>query len=323
MSLGRLWRRTLSSLGILLGVSILVFVAVRMVPGDPVSLMLGKADTANPQLVAEFRRSYGLDEPLPVQYLAWFSHIMRGDFGRSLETQEPVASILTRRISATLILASVTAIVAAVVGVIWGVAAAYGTGLLGRGLRSLPMVLMSVPSYTLGIALTFIFAVSLKVLPSSGMQSPVDGGGPLDLLRHLILPATTLAVFPAALTARITSGTVDELRNEEYVRTAFAVGLSSRRVALRHVLPNALLPIITNTGVLIGGMFTAAVFVETIFGWPGVGTMMVSAVGGRDYPTLQAGAFVVAAVFVIVNWAVDLLYGVIDPRVRAEEGALP
>ena len=149
----------------------------------------------------------------------------------------------------------------------------------------------------------------------------MPGGGPLDLLRHLLLPAATLAVFPAALTARITSGTLDELRHEDYVRTAFAAGLSPRRVALRHVLPNALLPIITNTGVLIGGMFTAAVFVETIFGWPGVGTMMVSAVGARDYPTLQAGAFVVAAVFVLISWIVDILYGAIDPRIRTEEAA--
>jgi peptide/nickel transport system permease protein len=318
---GRILRRTFASIGILLGVSMLVFAAVRLVPGDPVSLMLGKADTANPQLVAEFRRTYGLDDPLPVQYVAWLSHIVRGDFGRSLDTQEPVTSILARRISATLILASVAAVVAAVVGVLWGVAAAYGGGVVGRGLRSLPMVLMSVPAYTLGIALTFIFAVSLRVLPSSGMQSPVDGGGPLDLLRHLILPATTLAIFPASLTARLTSGTLDELRHEEYVRTAYAAGLSPRRIALRHVLPNALLPIMTNTGVLIGGMFTAAVFVETIFGWPGVGTMMVSAVGGRDYPTLQAGAFVVAAVFVVINWVVDILYGAIDPRVRAGEEA--
>jgi peptide/nickel transport system permease protein len=318
---GRILRRSLASLGILLGCSVLVFVAVRLVPGDPISLMLGKADTANPQLVAEFRRAYGLDDPLPVQYLAWLSHVVRGDFGRSLDTQEPVASILAQRTSATLILASVAAVVAAIVGVLWGVAAAYAGGVVGSGLRSLPMVLMSIPAYTLGIALTFIFAVSLRVLPSSGMQSPVDGGGPLDLARHLILPATTLAVFPAALTARITSGTLDELRHEEYVRTAYAAGLSGRRVALRHVLPNALLPIITNTGVLIGGMFTAAVFVETIFGWPGVGTMMVSAVGGRDYPTLQAGAFVVAAVFVVINWVVDIAYGAIDPRVRTDEKA--
>ncbi len=319
MRVGRILRRTASSIGILLGVSILVFVAVRLVPGDPVSLMLGKADTANPRLVAEFRQAYGLDDPLPVQYAAWLSHVVRGDFGRSLDTQEPVASILGRRISATLILASVAAVVAAIVGVLWGVAAAYSRGVAGHGLRSLPMVLMSVPAYTLGIALTFIFAVTLRLLPSSGMQSPVDGGDPLDLLRHLILPAVTLAVFPAALTARITSGTLDELRHEEYVRTALASGLSGRRVALRHVLPNALLPIITNIGVLIGGMFTAAVFVETIFGWPGVGTMMVSAVGGRDYPTLQAGAFVVAAVFVIINWGIDIAYGAIDPRVRAGE----
>src|SRR4051812_7333308 len=142
MSPGHIARRTVASIGILLGVSVLVFVAVRLVPGDPVSLMLGKADTTNPQLVADFRRAYGLDDPLPVQYAVWLSHIVRGDFGRSLDTQEPVGSILGRRISATLILASVAAVVAVFVGLLWGVAATYSRGIVGHTLRSLPMVLM-------------------------------------------------------------------------------------------------------------------------------------------------------------------------------------
>jgi peptide/nickel transport system permease protein len=316
LSPGHLVRRTAASLAILIGVSILVFAAVRLVPGDPISLMLGKADQANAALVAEFRRSYGLDDPLPVQYLAWLSHAIGGDFGRSLDTHELVGDILGRRIQATLVLASLAAVLALSVGILWGVAAAYVRGLTGRVLRSAPLVLLSIPSFSIGIGLGFIFAVWLHVLPSSGMESPVDPGGALDVLRHAVLPAVTLAILPAALTARITAGSLDELGHEDFVRTARASGIPPRRIALRHILPNALLPVITNAGVLIGYMFTSAVFVEAVFGWPGVGTMMISAVQGRDYPTLQAGAFVVASVFVLISWIVDTLYGVVDPRIK-------
>lgn len=319
--MGHLARRLIASIGILFGVSALVFVAVRLVPGDPVSLMLGKADQADAELVAAFRASYGLDEPLPVQYVKWLSHIATGDFGRSLVTGEPVATILAARISATAILASLAAVLAISVGIVWGVGAAYLGGWLGRLLRSAPMILMSVPAYSFGIALGFIFAVWLRWLPTSGMIAPVDGGGPLDVLRHWVLPGVTLSIFPAALTARITAGTLDELRDEDFVRTARAAGLSSRRIATRHVLPNALLPVITNAGVLVGGMFTSAVFVEAVFGWPGIGTAIVEAVGNRDYPTLQAGAFVVGTIFVVINWIVDTLYGLVDPRIKTQATA--
>ena len=316
MRSGYLLRRTAASIGILFGVSIMVFVAIRLVPGDPVSLMLGKADQANPQLVADFRRSYGLDDPLPIQYFQWVTHALSGDFGRSLDTRERVGDLLQRRLEATLVLASLAAVIALSVGLLWGVVAAYARGAIGTTLRSAPLVLMSVPPFAYGIALGYIVAVWLRLLPSSGMTSPVDGGGFLDVLRHAVLPAVTLAIIPASLTARITAGTLDELRHEDFVRTALAAGIPERRVALRHVLPNALLPVVTNAGVLVGYMFTSAVLVEAVFSWPGVGTMMIHAVENRDYPVLQAGAFIVASVFVVVNWVVDALYGIIDPRIR-------
>jgi peptide/nickel transport system permease protein len=319
MSRAYLIQRTAASIGILLGVSILIFAAVRLVPGDPISLMLGRADLSDAALVAEFRKEYLLDEPLPLQYGAWVLRVASGDFGRSLDSQEPVGDILGRRIQATLVLASLGALLGLSAGVLWGVAAASLGGIAGRVLRAAPMVLMSVPAYSLGIAIGFTFAAWLRLFPSSGMVSPVDGGGVLDVLRHSVLPAFTLAILPASLTARITAGTLDELRNEDFVRTARAVGLPPRRIALRHVLPNAMLPVITNGGILVGGMFTSAVFVEAVFGWPGVGTMMVRAAESRDYPTLQAGAFVVASVFVLINWFVDTLYSVVDPRIRSRD----
>jgi len=299
----------------MLGVSILVFVAIRLVPGDPITVMLGAADIHDAKLVEQFRHDYGLDQPLPAQYWAWSSHILGGDFGRSISTRELVGDVVGRRLSATLFLGGAASLIALTVGILWGVIAAYMRGFGGAALRSAPLVLMALPSFSIGIALAFVFAVWLRLLPSSGMESPIDGGTLPDLLRHLVLPAVTLAVYPAAFTARITNASIDELRGEDFVRTAYAAGIPERRVMLRHVLPNALLPVVTNGGVMVGYMLTAAVFVEAVFAWPGIGTMMVSSVLARDYPVVQAGAFVVSGTFVGLSWLIDTLYVFIDPRI--------
>ncbi|MGH2472482.1 MAG: ABC transporter permease [Candidatus Limnocylindria bacterium] len=308
--------RSLVSLGILFGVSVLVFGAMRLVPGDPITIMLGTAEIADPKIVEEFRRSYGLDEPIPVQYWAWLSHLLTGDFGRSVVSRELVGDLLWRRLSATFVLGSTAAVLALSVGVLWGVASAYVRGVVGWALRSAPLFFMALPSFSIGIALAFVFAVWLRLLPSSGMQSPVDGGSPIDILRHTLLPAVTLAVYPSAFTARITQATIDELQREDFVRTAHASGIPPGRIALFHVLPNALLPVVTNGGVMVGYMLTAAVFVEAVFAWPGVGAMMVGSVLNRDYPVVQAGALLVAATFVLLSWIIDALYGLVDPRIN-------
>jgi peptide/nickel transport system permease protein len=289
---------------------------MRLVPGDPITIMLGTAELADPKFVDEFRRSYGLDQPIPVQYWAWLSHLLTGDFGRSVVSRELVGDLLLRRLSATLVLGSTAAVLALVVGILWGVAAAYVRGLFGGVLRSAPLFLMALPSFSIGIALGFIFAVWLRLLPSSGMQSPVDGGSVMDILRHTVLPAVTLAVYPSAFTARLTQASIDELQREDFVRTAQASGIPPGRITLLHVLPNALLPVMTNGGVMVGYMLTAAVFVEAVFAWPGVGTMMVAAVLNRDYPVVQAGALLVATTFVMLSWIIDVLYGLVDPRIN-------
>jgi peptide/nickel transport system permease protein len=319
---GHLLRRALASVGIMLGVSILVFVAIRLVPGDPITVMLGAADIHDASLVERFRAEYGLDDPLPVQYWAWASHILGGDFGRSISTRELVGDVVGRRLSATLVLGGAASVIALTLGIAWGVLASYLRGVGGASLRSAPLVLMALPSFSIGIALAFIFAVWLRLLPSSGMESPIDPGQLPDQLKHTILPAVTLAVYPAAFTARITHAAIDELRGEDFVRTAYAAGIPDRRVMLRHVLPNALLPVVTNGGVMVGYMLTAAVFVETVFAWPGIGTMMVASVLARDYPVVEAGAFVVAGTFVGLSWLIDTLYVFIDPRIdlRARSG---
>ena len=179
-------------------------------------------------------------------------------------------------------------------GTVIGLVSGYVGGRVDRVLMSLMDVLLAFPFILLAL-------LAVAILGSSFINAMI---------------AVTIAILPASLTARITAGTLDELRHEDFVRTVLAAGIPMRRIALRHVLPNAMLPVITNAGVLVGSMFTSAVFVEAVFGWPGVGTMMISAVQGRDYPTVQAGAFVVASVFVIVNWTVDALYSLVDPRIK-------
>ena len=313
--LAPLLRRTAASLGVMVGASILVFAAIRLVPGDPITAMLGGAGLSDPQLVKEFRVSYGLDEPLPVQYWAWASHVVTGDLGQSVSTREPVTQVVWRRLSATLLLGGAALVVAVVVGLLWGVSGAYVSGAPGTFLRAAPLFVLAVPSFSIGVGLAFVFGVLLRVLPTSGMQTPLDGGSVPDVLAHMVLPALTLALYPAALTARIAHGSIDELRNEDFVRTARAAGISDQRVMLRHILPNTLLPIITNGGVMVGYMLTAAVFVESVFAWPGIGTLMVESVLGRDYPVVQASALIVAGTFVTLSWLIDSFYVLVDPRI--------
>jgi peptide/nickel transport system permease protein len=310
----------LSAAAVLVGITILVFLVIRLVPGDPISTVLSRASIRDPALVAKFRAEYGLDQPVPVQFVAWLRHVVSGDLGASIVSSEPVSDLIWRRLGATLLLGLVAALLSFAVGIAWGVAAAGARGIRGRTLRFLPLLGLTIPPFSIGIALSFIFAVALKVLPSSGMASQIGGGGLADVATHMVLPAITLAVFPAALTARITQATLDELHEEDFVRTARAAGIPSRRITFRHVLPNALLPVITSGGVLAGYLLTGAVFVETVFNWPGIGTLIVKSVLNRDYPVIQACALVIAVTYVSLSLIADLLYLRVDPRISFQRG---
>jgi peptide/nickel transport system permease protein len=310
--------RTGSALLVLFSASLVIFAVLRLVPGDPVTILLGSANIYDPELVARTRIAYGLDQPLPVQYVAWMSHILQGDFGRSLVTSEPVAAIVGRRLGPSLLLGLGASVLGLLLGLAWGIAAGYVSGIGRTALRALPMVSLVVPTFSVGLVLVFVFAVQLGVLPASGLASPLEGDTPsvASALSHLILPSLALSLVPAALIARLTYATIDEVDQEEFIRTARALGVRPLRIAIQHSLPNVLLPIITAGGLLVSALITNAVLIETVFSWPGIGTMMISAVQQRDYTVVQAGILVVATVYVISSLVVDGLYLVADPRVR-------
>jgi peptide/nickel transport system permease protein len=310
--------RTGSSLLILFSASVVLFTVIRLIPGDPITILLGAANIYDPELVARTRIAYGLDQPLPLQYVAWMSHMVQGDFGRSLVTSEPVAAIVGRRLGPSLLLGLGASALGLPLGLAWGVAAGYVSGTGRTALRALPMLSLVVPTFSVGLLLVFVFAVQLGVLPASGLASPLEGDTPsvASAIAHLILPSLALSMVPASLVARLTYATIDEVEQEEFIRTARALGVRPLRIAIQHSLPNVLLPIITTGGLLVSALITNAVLIETVFSWPGIGTMMISAVQQRDYTVVQAGILVVATVYVISSLAVDALYLIADPRVR-------
>ncbi len=333
-------RRVLLLVPILFGLSILAFAWVRALPGDPSAALLSSGQgTVDPAMsreaVAEVRRLYGLDRPIHEQYRSWLGRVARMDLGQSITTRQDVAQEIRRRFPATAELAVAALALATAVGVPLGFASAQrprswfdhlslGGCLLG----------VSMPAFFVAFLLKYAFSVKLGWLPSVGRLDvtrdvshltgflaldailTLDGAALVDALRHLVLPALALAIVPAAFIARITRASVLEVSGDDYVRTAEAKGLSDRTVGRRHVLRNALLPVTTIVGLTMGFLLSGAVLVETVFGWGGIGTLLQQAVADRDYPVLQAGILLVAVVFVLVNLLADLLYAVLDPRVR-------
>jgi peptide/nickel transport system permease protein len=307
-----------TSVLVLLAASVILFSAVRLIPGDPITTQLGAAGISNPELVAQTMSRYNLDKPLPVQYVSWLTRVAQGDFGMSLVSGEAVTSIVGRRIGPSLLLGATASVLGIGLGLLWGIAAGYLSGVPRSVLRGAPMFVLVVPSFSVGLALVFAFAVSLRLLPASGISSPAEGdnAGLGSLITHLILPALSLCLIPASLVARLTYATIDEVDQEEFIRTARSLGIPGVRVATQHALPNVLLPIITTGGLLVSALITNAVLIETVFSWPGLGTMMITAVQQRDYTVVQAGVLVVAFVYVLSSFAVDALYLAADPRVR-------
>ncbi len=314
---GYIARRLFLALPVLLGVSVLVFGVLHLAPGDPAAIMLGAQATRED--VERLRRDLGLDQPLPVQYLSWMGHVLRGDLGRSIPLGREVLPEVLLRFRSTLILTAGALVIAIVVGVPAGVLSATRQYTwLDRLSMGVAVTGQSLPVFWTGIMLIIVFALSLRWFPSAGMASPYGGGGALDLLWHLALPALTLGTASAAALARLTRSSVLEIVRQDYVRSARAKGLAERAVVLRHVLKNAVNPIITVLGLQVGYLLGGAILTETVFSWPGLGSMMVRAIQARDYPLVQGGVLLVATTFVLVNLAVDLLYAVFDPRIRYE-----
>ncbi len=310
-------RRLLLLVPVLAGVSVIIFMVLHLSPGDPVEIMLGSQATQDDRL--RLRADLGLDQPLHVQYVRWLGHVVRGDLGRSLWMKRPVLAEVLLRFQATLILTGTALLLSTTVGIALGVASATRpNSLLDRVSAMASLFGASMPSFWLGIVLMVVFALHLGWLPASGMYAPYGGGGTIDLLAHLLLPAVTLAAASVTIIARLTRATMLETLGQDYIRTARAKGVRERAVVLRHGLGNALIPIVTVIGVQAGYLLGGAVLTETVFAWPGVGTLMVQGILARDFPLVQGCVLVVALSFVLINLAVDLLYAWFDPRIRYE-----
>jgi peptide/nickel transport system permease protein len=313
---GYVLRRLLLAVPVLFGVSLLVFAVMHLAPGDPAAIMLGAQATRED--VERLHRELGLDRPFPVQYAQWLGRVVRGDLGRSIPLGREVLPEVLVRFKATLILTGGALLVALAIGVPAGIVSATRQySWLDRISMAVAVTGVSLPVFWTGIMLILVFALSLRWFPSAGMVSPY-GGGLDDLLWHLALPALTLGTASAAAVARLTRSSVLEIIRQDYVRAARAKGLAERAVVARHVLKNALNPILTVIGVQVGYLLGGAILTETVFSWPGLGSMMVRAIQARDYPLVQGGVLLIATTFVLVNLVVDLLYAVFDPRIRYE-----
>ncbi len=308
-------KRLLAVVPILLGLSIIVFAMMALIPGDPATAILGSY--ATPENVASLNSQLGLDKPLPQQYLTWLINLLQGDMGQSYALNRPVSAIVIERFGATLILAGTAFVLASLVGLVAGIVSAVRQfGWTDRIVTLLVLIGISIPSFWLGLLLIMAFAVDLGWLPASGMFAVYGGGGALDLIRHLILPAVTLAVVATAVIARLSRTAMLEVLRQDYIRTARAKGVPEWRVVARHAFNAALVPIIPLLGIQAGFVIGGAVYIETVFDWPGIGRMLVEAILSRDLLLVQGGILVVAASYVIFNLVADVAQVLVDPRLR-------
>jgi len=300
-------------LAVLAIVAVLVFVLTRAASGDPVSVLLG--DQATAEDIARVKKDYGLDKPLPVQFGYWLREVVQGNLGQSIFLQRPVTQALWERAEPTTLLALMALTIAAGIGIPCGiVSAVYRGRAVDQLFTGVAMLGASVPSFWLGIVLMQIFAVSLGWFPVSGYGAPQ--APLLERLHALMLPAVVLGTLNSALIIRFTRASMLDVLGEDYVRTARSKGLPERSVVLKHALRNALVPIVTVLGLTVALLIGGAVVTETVFGLPGVGNLVVSAVLRRDYPVIQGALLVIAAIYVLINFSIDLLYAAVDPRVK-------
>ena len=298
-------RRVLLAVPVLLGVATLVFSLIHLVPGDPAQAMMG--DGASPQDVAELRKSLGLDQPLLTQYGTFLRSAIKGDLGKSFRTGQPVTMMIVERIPATAELAVAAMIIAVLIAIPLGVIAAVWRGTaIDYSAMTFALAGVSIPNFWLGPLLAIVFAVELGWLPVSGRGT----------LAHLVLPAISLGLALAAILARMTRASLLDELGELYVRAARARGVSNTAAISRHALRNSMVPLLTIIALQFGAVLTGAVITETIFAWPGIGRLLIQSIGFRDYPMVQGCILLIAVTYVSVNLVTDLMYGVLDPRIR-------
>jgi peptide/nickel transport system permease protein len=307
-------QRLIQSIPLVIGATIVLFVVMRVIPGaDPAELILGPKES--PEAYAAARKEFELDKPVPIQYLVWLRHVAHGDLGHSYLTHIPVTQLLKERIPATLELTFAAMFLAILVAVPAGAFAALHQG--GRFdilMTWLASVFMSIPGFWMGILFIFVFSQRLHVLPPGGRADLFSS--PIDELKHLLMPAVTLAAYAIASMMRLVKATVLDVLHEDYVRTARAKGLSSAVITRRHILPNAFVPVLTLMGLWFGRLLGGAVIAESIFAWPGLGRLVLSSIQSRDYAVVQGAMLYFVLVFIVINFMTDLTYGFIDPRIR-------
>jgi peptide/nickel transport system permease protein len=316
-----LWRRAVAGVAVLAGVVTLTFLLLHAAPGDPAELLLGP--TATPEQLSAQRRTLGLDRSVAVQYADWLARFARGDWGTSIATGRPVIAMLRAAWPATARLVLLSLLLSYLLGLGIGVVqAARARTAVDTALSVVSVTIFALPGYWLGLMLVMLFTYWLRWLPAfgaAGMDADFLSGWPrlADQLRHLALPLATLTAIGAGGTARFVRGAMLDVLAQPFVATARAKGLAERRVLARHVLRNALIPVLTLLGLSLPALFSGAVFVEAVFAWPGVGRVMVEAVQARDYPVVMAATAVSAALVVFGNLLADVLVAGADPRVRA------
>ncbi len=299
--------RLLAAVPTLLGVMVILFITLRLLPGDPTAAMLGGAE-ATPETVAALEAQFGLDRPVGEQFLMFMGDVLTLDLGTSYATRQPVGAMISQQIGHTLQLAGAAAVISAVAGIVLGsLAAIRRDGWLDAGIRVLSLVNTAMPSFWLGLLLIMAFAFGLGWFPATGTGS----------LAHLILPAVTLGLSAAGTVTRIVRNSVLEVLGENYVTALHAKGLRARTVVAVHVLRNAVIPTVTVVGIQLGALVAGSVIVETVFTRQGIGQTLVQAINGQDYPVIQGVVLVIAVIYVAINIVVDISYSAIDPRVRA------
>lgn len=305
--IGYFVRRVLLAVPVLLGVATLVFSLIHLVPGDPAQAMMGEG--ASQADVDALRKTLGLDQPLLTQYATFLRHAVTGDLGRSFRTGQPVTAMIVERVPATAELAIAAMLIAVIVAIPLGaIAAVKRDTAVDYGAMTFALAGVSIPNFWLGPLLAIVFAVELGWLPVSGRGT----------LAHLVLPAVSLGLALAAILARMTRASMLDELSELYIRAARARGVSRARAITAHALRNSMVPLLTIIALQFGAVLTGAVITETIFAWPGIGRLLIQSIGFRDYPMVQGCILLIAVTYVTVNLITDLLYGVLDPRIRLE-----
>lgn len=312
---GYILKRLLSAIPVLLGITVIVFLIMALIPGDPALAILGSY--ATPENVAKLNRDLGLDAPLVARYFIWLGNMLQGDFGQSFALNRPVLDEVLERFSATLLLAGVSFVLCAGFGIAAGViSAARQFGLVDKAITFVVLLGISIPSFFLGMMMILIFAVDLRWFPVSGMKMAYGGGGVADVANHLVMPALALSVVATGVVARLSRGAMLEVLRQDYIRTARAKGVGEGRVIWGHALRSAMVSIIPVLGIQAGFVLSGAVYIEMVFQWPGVGRMLVDAILKRDILLVQGGVVFVAACYVLFNIAVDVAQSLLDPRIK-------